>query len=210
MSARQAGRPIAVRALLGIWILVATAAARERPTVEAGWAELPPLLEGREIETVLLDGVRVKGKVIKVAADSIRMKVSKSSDPRQPGGERQIRRELFSLIRVKLTRGPARALLAISGIAGALAIANAKYNPLPEGFSMAGFVFTMYGLPVALGALGYHLGARVDDKSFDVRIIPPGCPEPRSSEECTPAAETGLGGFQLPDNKRGMSHDEGT
>lgn len=207
MSARQVGPSIAARGVLGICILVATAAARERPLVEASWEELPPLLEGREIETVLLDGVRVRGRVVKVVADSIGMKVSKSSDPRQPRGERQIRRELFGLIRVKLTKGPVRALLAVAGIGGALGIMSAKYSPVPEGASAAGMIFVGTGLPIALGVIGYHLGARVDDKSFDVRIIPPGRPEPGSSEECTPAAETGVGGFQLPDNKTGMSHD---
>ncbi len=174
MFGGEVSSSIAVRCLLGICILVVTAAARERPLVEASWEELPPLLEGREIETVLLDGVRIKGRVLKVAADSIEMRVSKSSDPTQPRGERRIRRELFGLIGVKLRKGPARALLTAAGIVGPWAILAAKYHAgLPEGGG-ARWVFAAYGLPIALGVIGYHLGARLDDKSFDVKVIDPG------------------------------------
>ncbi len=59
MFGREVSSSLAVRCVLGICI--PAAAARERPLVEASWEEVAPLLEGREIETVLLDGVRIKG-----------------------------------------------------------------------------------------------------------------------------------------------------
>lgn len=152
--------------------LAAVASARERPVVEASWKELAPLLEGRRIESVLLDGVHVRGNVVRVTSDAIEIDVTKTSEPGRQKGLRRFPRDLFSLIRVKRHQGPARALLALGGIAAPWTITAARYRGgLPESVNSAGLVFTVVGLPVILGVLGYRLGARLDDKSFDVKIL---------------------------------------
>jgi hypothetical protein len=162
--------------LVAILILpAALAGARERPVVEASWEELAPLVEGRQVESLLVDGVRIKGTVVRVAPDALEIHVTRTSEPGRRKGVRRFPKDRFGLIRVRLYRGPARALLAIAGIVGPLGVTAARYRGgLPESVSSAGLVFTTVGLPVVLGVLGYKLGARLDDRSFDVKIVQPG------------------------------------
>ncbi len=161
-----------LRFLVLLISLVAVAPARERPVVEASWEELGPLVEGRRIESVLLDGIRIKGIVVKVAPDALEIDVTKTSEPGRRKGIRRFPRELFGQIQIRLHKGPARPLLAVAGIAAPWVITAARYRGgLPESVNSAALAFTVAGLPIILGVLGYRLGARLDDRSFAVKIV---------------------------------------
>lgn len=189
---------------LGTLLLTAPTVARPLPVVEATWEELPRLVEGRQIETVLPDGTLVKGTVLEVAPEGLDVRVTKSSGPGLPRGERRLPREQLSRIRVKLFKGQARALLAIVGIVGPWAIAAVKYRAgLPEGAGGAGLVLHTFGFPVAFGILGYYAGKRLDDKSFDVKIV-----ERRDTcEPPTPGSEPSAGTVEDPREDMGRPSD---
>ncbi len=80
--------------------------------VTVRWEELA--LEKRQIETVLANGVHIRGRVEQVLPQALVVEVKRTSDPNLvPKGRTQVGRELVCCFTVRWRQGPARALLAI-------------------------------------------------------------------------------------------------
>ncbi len=173
-------------ALAGLLLFnpVALGSAKKPRTVLAAWEELPALVEGRKIETVLLNGVSVRGRVIKVSSDGIEIDVRKSSAPALlPKGQTKIQRELLSRVKVVRKQGVWRGVLTVvMGTAGTVAAmllislelfgeGGAK-DPKAKPF--------IAGVTAGSGFLGYLWGAHIDDRSFVVVVKR----EPADSAAC--------------------------
>ncbi|HXG33910.1 MAG TPA: hypothetical protein VNJ11_11130 [Bryobacteraceae bacterium] len=138
------------------------------------WEDVAPLVEKRQIETVLANGVHIRGRVERVLPQALVVEVKRTSDPNLvPKGRTQVPRKLLSSFTVRWREGPARALLAVGlplavpYFLFALGLEGDDLNPRPANFVVFGVA------PV----VGYLLGAAIDTKSLRVVLEKP-CPAP--------------------------------
>jgi hypothetical protein len=84
------------------------------PEVCARWEELPALVEGRDVEMVLRNGVYVRGRAGEVTPEALPVRVRKTSDPAViPKGPTAIPREQISVLTVRWRKGPGRFLMTL-------------------------------------------------------------------------------------------------
>ena len=143
-------------------------AAGAPPEVQVAWEDLSALLENRDIETVLLNGVHIKGKVQRVLPEAIEVKVKYSADPNVvPEGLQKLDRKLFSVLTVKWKKGSAgRVLLTATMPFVTFFFVNGVLRVGVDAMGTKG----LYGVLIGGGVLGYYLGDRVDTKKLIVRI----------------------------------------
>ncbi|HXG34566.1 MAG TPA: hypothetical protein VNJ11_14465 [Bryobacteraceae bacterium] len=158
-------RKAAFLSLALLWAAPLEAGAPEEVTVR--WEELAPLVEKRQIETVLANGVHIRGRVEQVLPEALVVQVKRTSDPNLvPKGRTRVARELLSSFTVRWRQGPARALLAVGlpfailSFLGAVGVATAELNPVAANLTFLGVA------PV----VGYLLGAEIDTKSLRVML----------------------------------------
>ncbi len=137
--------------------------------VVARWEELAPLVERRDVEAVLANGVYVRGRALKVLPEALEVEVKKTSDAAVvPKGKTRIPRELLTVLRVRWKKRLARAVLT------------------PAMYVGGGFVLALFHIggeelsgikgsaaAVALAAGGYLIGDRIDTKWMRITIFEP-------------------------------------
>jgi len=141
--------------------------AREKE-VHARWEELAPLVERRDVETVLTNGVHVRGRAERVLPDALEVRVKKTSDAAAiPKGRTRIPRELVSVLTARWKTHGGRALLTPT-------------LPIAAGYSLALLHIGAdeygtkggYGLLIGFATAGYLVGDRIDRKSMRVVLVP--------------------------------------
>lgn len=134
------------------------------------WADLEGRIRGRKIAFVLPDGTYVKGKVLGIETDSLRLDVSESSNSSvQPKGKQLISAQSVSVLQVMETGKKWRIICtlvlpfivvgAIAGVAGDLPESGASGEGAVAGGVLASF------------AGGYFLGWALDRKTTEIEII---------------------------------------
>jgi len=117
--------------LLGLGVLPAEARGPRQQRLP--WDALGPAVEGRKISMVMPDGTEIRGKVLAVQSDGLRMKMSWTSNALPVGmGERVIPREAVSVVKVQRGGWKWRAILTAAApvlLVGAIAAAA---GDLPE------------------------------------------------------------------------------
>jgi len=75
------------------------------------WSELGAVIEGRKIETVLVDGTALKGKVVTVGAEYLELEIKETSDAvKYPKGPARVPRQSLSALQFTEVRGTWRAI----------------------------------------------------------------------------------------------------
>lgn len=145
--------------LMTIAFLSDLAVAATERQVSLSWEELDPLIVNRQMETVLVNGVYVLGKVLKVLPDALEVKAKKSSNPAAfLKGVRRIPRNLLSSITVWWVQGSARFLLLIpTYFAVGLPLARAADS---RSISSGGAFMITVGATVAAYFAGRYLGTQ--------------------------------------------------
>lgn len=145
--------------------------------VAVRWEELAPLVEKREIETVLTNGVHLRGRVEQVLPEALVVKVKRTSDPDLvPKGHTRIARDLVSELTVRWKRPLARILLPVAFyFAGQLG-----WSAASSGVGREPGNAEMYVVTVLSSIAGYAIGDVLDRRRLAVRIIP-AAPSPTSS-----------------------------
>lgn len=143
------------------------AASDREQEVRANWADLPALVEGRDIDTVLRNGVHIRGRVAKVHDQALEVRVKHTSDPGSiPTGRAQVPREQLAVLSVRWKSGPARYLLAPALAVGVPLLLGVAHIGADE-VGLAGG----YTIVAASGLGGYLIGAKIDTKRVRVVIV---------------------------------------
>lgn len=179
---RAERRHLCQAALAVIFVLCLPEAleSREKEAV-ATWEQLGPLVESREIETVLTSGVYVRGRVLKVLPEALDVEVKKSSDRAAiPKGQTRIGRELLSVLTVRWKRRVARAILTPTFGAFCVLCWPALLLDEDGGSTPVGLAFV-----AASATVGYLLGDRIDRRRMRVILAPeaPSTGPPAEGEE---------------------------
>ena len=136
--------------------------------------EVPALVEGRNIDTVLRDGLHVKGKVTAVTPEGLQIRVTSTSDPlRMRTGARELAKERLTTIQMVTGRkGLARAvlspLLALTGFGVVVFVSAEVWGETSTGGTAAALVV----FPAIGAVAGYALGARLDRNLLIIHVIP--------------------------------------
>jgi hypothetical protein len=136
--------------------------------VAVRWEELAPLVEKREIETVLANGAHIRGRVEQVFPEALVVEVKRTSDPNLvPKGRTRVARELVRALDTRWRRSAARAILTPLGailiwypLLLSRAINEERLHP--------GHAFLIYA---AGGTAGYLLGQRIDQRRLMIKVI---------------------------------------
>ncbi len=151
---------------------IAFAGAKKR--VRLSWSELGPVIADRKIAMTIAGGTAVKGTVLGVDSDALRVRVTWSSDRRAVRkGATSIPRSSVSLIRMDryskhwrliLTPGlPAAAL-------GGIYFAAGRVSPTPDPVKL---VKIALGVTVAATVTGYLVGNRLDRRELtEITVVP--------------------------------------
>ncbi|MFQ5740593.1 MAG: hypothetical protein ACE5JX_16430 [Acidobacteriota bacterium] len=79
--------------------------------VQLKWSELGAVIEGRKIETVLVDGTALKGKAITVGTEYLELEIKETSNAaKYPKGPARVPRESLSVLQFTEVRGSWRAI----------------------------------------------------------------------------------------------------
>lgn len=141
------------------------------------WSELGPRVTGHKIALVLPNGTHVEGKVRSVEPDSLRLRVSKTSDRELlPKGERLIPRQSVSLLRVTEYRKLGRLLVTGGALAVTGAIVAATYPDIYGGAALVAVPAVTAGGLVGVGFGGYYAGKRLDKTVTEIQILPDPAP----------------------------------
>lgn len=164
-----AGRAAIALALLS----VAPALSAREKEVRARWEELAPLVERRDVETVLKNGVHVRGRAEKVLPEALEVRVKKTSDAAViPKGRTRIPRELVTVLTVRWKQGPARFLLAPVVAAGVLVwLTYRGVSPLVADSFHWEMIPISGGMVYGLGKVGHMIGSRIDQKRLRIVVV---------------------------------------
>jgi hypothetical protein len=170
------GRAVALlaTALLGVAPALSAREKKVQVRVQAPWEELAPFVERRDIETVLTNGVYLRGRAEQVLPDALEVQVKKTSDVALvPRGRGRIPRELVTVLTVKWKTRRARAVLTP---VMAVALPYAVFVTLVFGMGVdtddLGGAVTSIPLLIGSATVGYLLGDRIDTKWMRVIVDP--------------------------------------
>jgi hypothetical protein len=136
--------------------------------VAVRWEELAPLVEKREIETVLANGVHIRGRVEQVLPEALVVRVKRTSDPNLvPKGRTRVARELVRALETKWRRATARAVLTPLGT-WLLWHALLRTGAVDEETVGAGQAILIYAVG---GTAGYLLGWRIDQRRLLIKVL---------------------------------------
>lgn len=160
-------------ALLSAALLSPAAVAQTK--MEVPWLGLAQARDGRVVNTVLVDGTVLRGRVLDVSEDELRFQVKSTSKPAEhPKGEIGVPKDqvqVFSYTYRDGARGRTLGAL-IGGAAGAvpaLFVAKIAHN---EGGNLKGNVAgALAGIAGAGIGLGYGLGHAADTKTMTVFVV---------------------------------------
>jgi hypothetical protein len=130
------------------------------------WEDLAPIVAGREVETVLADGTKLKGDVYAVREDHLVLNVKKTSNKAvYPKGQQSIERSLISSLDLRKKTIRWRVVATIAGsVVGLFAggYVACLTDSIPLGLT------TWIGIPI-----GLHVAARpVDVRITRIEVIP--------------------------------------
>ncbi len=151
--------------LVLVWVAPLQAGAPKEVAVR--WEELAPLVEKREIETVLTNGVHVRGRAEKVLPEALEVRVKKTSDAAViPKGRTRIARELVTVLTVRWKGSLLRYMLAPAmGMGGPILFGSAgligEANPV-----------AVYGLLTVFAIAGYFVGDWLDTREMRLVLVP--------------------------------------
>lgn len=148
-----------VPAIFALLYSAQTASFAGSKPVELRWSELAPLIQGRRVELMLVDGAKLKGEAVVVREDSIVM------------GNASVPRESVSLIKLERPRGSwGRKLGTVIGVLSGLVVG---------GYVTAVAVDSAgAGIPLFLGTasggtlVGYYIGREIDHRTTLIKIVP--------------------------------------
>ena len=154
-----------------MWLWCAGARAGEPMQMLLKWDYLAPRIDHRKVAFILPDGTSVRGKVMAVEPDGLRLQVTHSSNRRaQPKGRRLVPRQSLSVLRVTEYRKKGRLLGTVGAAALAGGIAAATYPDLYEGTVLI-VVPAVVAAGVAGSAVaGYYIGKALDKRVTEIRI----------------------------------------
>lgn len=141
--------------------------------VPCKWSALSALVAKHKVALVLPAGTRVEGRAVRVEADGLRLRVTKTSDRRAvAGGERLIPRQSVSVLRLTEYRKLGRLLctLGATGLAGG--IVATRSIDIYEGPAVILVPALAAAGTVGAGVAGYFIGKRVDKRVIYIRISP--------------------------------------
>ena len=125
------------------------------------WSDLAPVAEGRKAAVTLHDGSRVKGKVLGVSSEGLRMVAGKQ--------EVLVPRREVARLRVSRTTKHWRHIGTVIGLGAGLPPAVVLHTYLNNEGASSPLVALAAVVPAALG---YLAGWSADRKSMEIRIIP--------------------------------------
>lgn len=140
-------------------LLCSSAVAADRKPIQLKWSELPPLIQGRQVEIKLPDGATLKGEAVVVREDDIVI------------GNTTVPRASLTLIKLERQHGSwGRHLGTILG----------SLTGIVVGGYLAGTVTHSAGseIPLFLGVAsagtvgGYYLGRAVDHRTTWITVLP--------------------------------------
>lgn len=159
----------AVAAVLLVAALLSPAA-RAQTKMEVPWLGLAQALDGRVVDTVLLDGTALRGRVVDVSENELRFQVKTTSKPSvYPKGEIAVPKgqvKVFSYKHRSGSRGRALGAV-IGGAAGAVPALFLAKLASNEGANAGGALAGIVGAGVAIG---YGLGHAADTKTMTVFV----------------------------------------
>ncbi|HXH13426.1 MAG TPA: hypothetical protein VNP04_27080, partial [Alphaproteobacteria bacterium] len=127
-----------------------------------------PLVEKREIETVLASGVHIRGRVEQVLPEALVVEVKRTSDPNLvPKGRTRVARESVRWLEARWSRRAARAVLTPLSVY-LLWYALLRTRTVNEESLGAGQAILIYA---AGAAPGYLLGRRIDQRRLRIKVI---------------------------------------
>jgi hypothetical protein len=141
--------------------------------VQYKWDELAPVIAHRKVSLALPTGTRVEGTVLRVEADGLRMRVSKTSDRKAvANGVRLIPRPAISVLAVTDYRKLARLGCTLGAMALAGGIVASQNIDVYEG-PLVIIVPAVSALGIAGSAVaGYFIGKRLDKRVTYIRVAP--------------------------------------
>ncbi len=158
---------------VALWFGPAASWAGEPTTISLKWNELYPAVGDRKIALVLPDGTEIQGKVRQVAADGLRLHVSKTSNRSSvPKGNALIPRTSVSVIRVTDYRKLGRILCTVGAVAGSALAVGASSIDLYEGPALIIVPAVSVAGTVGMGVAGYYIGKRIDKRVLYIRVVP--------------------------------------
>ena len=154
---------LAAKLSIAVIALGAQGLAAARTDLRLQWSELPPVVSGQNIEMVLPDATRVKGKVMAITEDELRMRITATSKSQAwPKGDASIPRAAVSVIRIVKRSKTWRAVLTPAvpaGLLGVMALATSAVQPAPAPQEVI-----PVGMAVTLGSTiaAYYVGKKLD------------------------------------------------
>ncbi|HWQ55292.1 MAG TPA: hypothetical protein VN442_16520 [Bryobacteraceae bacterium] len=128
---------------------------------DSKWGDLGPVATGRKTSVSLRDGSRVRGKVVEVAPEGLRMATSKQ--------EIFVPRREVRALRVSRTTKHWRAIGTVIGLGAGLpgaVVLDARLSNEGAGSPAVALV------AIVPAALGYLAGWSADRKTLEIRVIP--------------------------------------
>lgn len=128
---------------------------------ESKWGELGPVATGRKTSVTLRDGSRVRGKVVEVAPEGLRMATSKQ--------ELFVPRRDVRVLRVSRSTKHWRPIGTAIGLGAGLPAAvvlDARLSNEGAGSPVVALV------AIVPAALGYMAGWSADRKTLEIRVVP--------------------------------------
>jgi len=153
------------------WMSQGLALGGEPRQLQMKWSELDSIIAGRKVALVLPSGTHIRGKVLKVEPEGLRLNIAKTSDRKaQPKGEHLIPRQSVSVLRYTEYRKIGRLIGTLALPAAVAAGALAATPSYLEGGAIA--VAAGAGTGCVVGAVigGYYIGKRVDKKVTEIRV----------------------------------------
>lgn len=165
---------MATRSLLALPVLLlllpAAAEPQEPEKQQYRWVDLESRITNSKVAFMLPDGTQVKGRVLAVVAEGLRMNVTETSDPSaQSKGQHLIPAQSLSVIRVMESSKKWRVICTIAAPFAAVAAYAGAAGGLPDSSESGNGSVSA----VVLGSLagGYFLGRALDKKATEIEII---------------------------------------
>jgi len=152
-------------------------AAHAQTKMEVPWLGLAQALDGHVVNTVLLDGTALRGRVLDVSENELRFKIKETSKPVvHPKGEMTVRKGQVKVFSYTYRNGSGGRIIgtAIGGAAGLVPTLLVASITKGEGGNIfdvdPGVGTVLTGIAAAGVSLGYGVGHVVDTKTMTVFV----------------------------------------
>jgi hypothetical protein len=162
-----------VRVFVLLFLISGRGEARSQKEMQLKWSELDHVIHNKKVALLLPGGAQVKGKVLAVGREALRLRVSGTSDKKVLArGEREIPRASVSVLHLQHRTKRWRAILTPAipiVLVGTLAVGAKSASPTPPPQVVIGI-----GMGVTLGGTvaGYYLGRFFDKWDLQITVLP--------------------------------------